>query len=267
MKGDLKEWNRSVFGILEEKKRLISREIEQLDIKDANYDLVENEKLRRMDLFSQKGLVEKKMESLYRQQARSNWFKHGDSNSKFYHSLIRWRRLRNEVKGVELAGQWCEEPEAVRREAKRVFERRFKATTDLGVRLENVDFKSLPEAISLSMVEVFSEKEVKEAVWMCEGSKSPGPDGFNFNFIKSNWETLKVDIMEAIYSFQESGVFSKGCNASFIVLVPKVKDPIMIDQFRPISLVGAMYKIITKVMSHRIKNILPLVIDENQPAF
>jgi len=130
-----------------------------------------------------------------------------------------------------------------------------------------VDFKSLPEAISLSMVEVFSEKEVKEAVWMCEGTKSPGPDDFNFNFIKSNWETLKVDIMEAVYSFQESGVFPKGCNASFIALVPKVKDPIMIDQFRPISLVGAMYKIITKVMSHRIKNILPLVIDENQPAF
>ena len=25
---------------------------------------------------------------------------HGDSNSKFYHFVIRWRRLRNEVKGV-----------------------------------------------------------------------------------------------------------------------------------------------------------------------
>jgi len=267
LKGDLKEWDRSVFEILEENKRLILKEIEKLDIKDANCDLAENEKLRRMDILSQQGLVEKKMESLYRQKARSNWFKHGDSNSKIYHSLIRWRRLKNEVKGVELADQWCEEPEVVRREAKRVFEQRFKATTDLGIKLEEVDFKSLPEAVSLSMVEVFSETEVKEAVWMCVGSKSPGPYGFNFNFIKSNWETLKEDIMEVVYSFQESGIFPMGCNESFIALVPKVKDPVMIDQFRPISLVGTMYKIITKAMSHHIKNFLPLVIDENQSVF
>jgi len=141
------------------------------------------------------------------------------------------------------------------------------ATSDLSVRLGSVDFMSLPEAVSLRMVDGFSEKEVKVVVWLCEGSKSPGPDDFNFNLIKSNWETLKKDIMEAVYVFQESGIFPKGCNASFISLVPKVKDPFMIDQFRPISLVGALYKIITKVMSCRIKDVMPLVIDEVQSAF
>ena len=141
------------------------------------------------------------------------------------------------------------------------------ATPDLGVSLGSVDFKSLPEAISLSMVDGFLEVEVKVAVWLCEESKSPGPNDFNFNFIKSNWETLKKDIMEVVYLFQESGSFPKGCNSPFIVLVPKVKDPIMIDQFRPISLVGALYKIITKAMSCRIKDVLPLVIDDVQSTF
>jgi len=42
-----------------------------------------------------------------------NWLKHGDFNSKFVHSAIRWRRLKNEVKGVEVDSQWCEEPEVV----------------------------------------------------------------------------------------------------------------------------------------------------------
>jgi len=36
------------------------------------------------------------------------------------------------------------------------------------------------------MIEVFSEEKVKEVVWQCEGSKSPDPDGFNFNFIKKS---------------------------------------------------------------------------------
>jgi len=70
--------------------------------------------------------------------------------------------------------------------------------------------------------------------------------------------------MEAVRSFHESRSLPKECNTSFIALVPKVKDPITIDQFGPISLMGAMYKIITKVMSHRIKVVIPMVIDENQ---
>jgi len=131
-----------------------------------------------------------------------------------------------------------------------------------------VEFKSLPGEVSLRLVADFTEDEVKEAVWQCEGSKSPSPNGFNFNFIKSDWDTFKKDIVEAVhFFFQKSGCILKGCNASFIALVPKVKDPNTLDQFRPISLVGAIYKIITKVLSCRIKEVLPLVIDENQSAF
>ncbi|XP_068467196.1 uncharacterized protein [Phaseolus vulgaris] len=108
-----KDLNRSVFGNLEDEKRRILKEIEDIDVKDGVSDLVEGEKLRRLELVSQQKLVEKKMESLYRQKARSNWFKYGDSNSKFYHTTIRWRRIKNEVKGVDLNNLWCEEPEAV----------------------------------------------------------------------------------------------------------------------------------------------------------
>jgi len=66
-------------------------------------------------------------------------------------------------------------------------------TSDLGVKLSSMDFMPIPEEVSLRMVEGFSEEEVKVAVWMCEGSKSPSPNGFNFNFIKSNGESLKKD--------------------------------------------------------------------------
>ena len=42
-----------------------------------------------------------------------------------------------------MRGQWCEEPNIVRREVKALFEAKFMATHDLGVRLGNVEFKSL----------------------------------------------------------------------------------------------------------------------------
>ena len=243
------------------------KEIEVLDVIDEADNLEDCDRLKRLDLISQLREANKKIESLFRQKARTNWLVHGDANSKYYHSVIRWRRLTNEVKGVYVADQWCEEPEMMRREVRSMFEERFKSQYDFGVHLENVQFRKLSAEVSESMISNITEEQVKEAVWMCEGSKSPSPDGFNFNFIKHNWEALKHDILAAVQSFQVAGNIPRGCNASFIALVPKVRDPSKLDEYRPISLVGSIYKIISKVLSCRMKKVLLLVIDECQSAF
>jgi len=60
------------------------------------------------------------------------------------------------------------------------------ATIDFGIRLGSIHFKSLSSEVSLSLISDFIEEEVKEVVWLYEGSKSPVPNGFNFNFIKNS---------------------------------------------------------------------------------
>jgi len=107
-------------------------------------------------------------------------------------------------------GLWCEEPCTVRAEAKKLFENRFKATGDFGVRLDGVEFKSLTQEDNMSLVADFSEKEVREVVWHCDRSKSPGPDGFNFNFIKKSWEFIKEEFMAALVFFHATGSIPKG---------------------------------------------------------
>ena len=66
--------------------------------------------MRRLELVSQLKEIDKKIESVTCQKARVNWLKNGDSCTRFFHTSLRWRRLRNEVKGVEIGGRWCEEP-------------------------------------------------------------------------------------------------------------------------------------------------------------
>ena len=107
----------------------------------------------------------------------------------------------------------------------------------------------------------------KEEVWNCDSSKSPRLDGFNFCFIKFSWDILKEDVVSAVQKFAEGGSWSKGTNASFITLVPKVVNPQQLNDFRPISLVGCMYKIISKILSSRLKRVLNKVIDPKQSAF
>ncbi len=144
---------------------------------------------------------------------------------------------------------WSEEPSTIRTEAKKLFQNRFEATKDLGVRLDAVEFKSLSISDNLSMLEGFSEEQIRDAVWQCEGSKSPEPDGFNFNFLKKSWEFLKEEFTTVMTLFHETGCIPKGCNASFITLVPKVSNHVHLDQYKPISLVGAIYKYISKVLA------------------
>jgi len=138
---------------------------------------------------------------------------------------------------------------------------------DLGVRLDEVELKTLTTTDNEGLIAVFSEKEIRDAVWQCDGSKSPGPDGFSLNFIRKNWEFIKDEILAALTLFHETGSIPKGCNASFIALIPKVRDPSMLEQYRPISLVGALYKIISKVLASRMKKVLPSLIDESQSTF
>lgn len=64
-----------------------------------------------------------------------------------------------------------------------------------------------------------------------------------------------------------NGGFPKVINASFIALIPKVQDPQSLNQYRPISLIGSIYKIVAKLLGRRLKRVMPDIIDERQTAF
>ena len=62
-------------------------------------------------------------------------------------------------------------------------------------------------------------------------------------------------------------LWRKGTNASFLALIPKAHDPQNLNDFRPISLIRCIYKIVAKVLARRMKEVMPLIIDERQTAF
>ncbi|KHN09347.1 Transposon TX1 putative 149 kDa protein, partial [Glycine soja] len=117
------------------------------------------------------------------------------------------------------------------------------------------------------LVRRFQEVEVKEAVWDCGSDKSPGPNGLTFKFIKQFWPIFKPDVLRFLDEFHVNGTFPRGLNASFITLIPKVLDPQLQNEYRPISLIGCIYKIVAKVLANRLKKVMPFIIHERQSAF
>jgi len=81
------------------------------------------------------------------------------------------------------------------------FEDRFARKEACTVRLDNVRFNSISQADNELLVGDFSEEEIRAAVWNCESSKSSGPDGFNFGFLKFCWDIVKLDVVSAVKDF------------------------------------------------------------------
>nr|GEV08814.1 RNA-directed DNA polymerase, eukaryota, reverse transcriptase zinc-binding domain protein [Tanacetum cinerariifolium] len=94
-------------------------------------------------------------------------------------------------------------------------------------------------------------EEIKRAVWDCGSSKAPGPSS----------KAPGPD------DFELSAHIPRGCNSSFITLVPKVYDPLVIGDFRPISLIGKQYKITAKILANCLSQVVSSVVSEVQMAY
>jgi len=62
----------------------------------------------RIQSLSQFNQLVRNEKSILAQTATCEWLRHGDSNSKIFHSTIKWRRMKNEIKGINIQGYWCE---------------------------------------------------------------------------------------------------------------------------------------------------------------
>ncbi|GJT86709.1 hypothetical protein Tco_1068426 [Tanacetum coccineum] len=164
-------------------------------------------------------------------------------------------------------GTWVDDPVQVKHEFFEHFRGRFDKPS---VNRACID---TPFPVSLSidqkkdMERMISKEEVKRAVWDCGVDKSPGPDGFSFRFYRHFWPVIEKDVFEAVDYFFMYGEIPNGCNSNFIALIPKILDANMVKDFRPISLIGSLYKIIAKILANRLVGVLGDLVNEVQSAF
>ena len=195
------------------------------------------------------------------------WIKEGDKNTKFFQSKAKAKARRNYLNGVMVDDVWVSDVKGVKEAVLRHFKDRFEKEKLKSPVVYELNFKRLKEEEGKRLEEVVSLEELKNAVWDCEGSKAPGPDGFNFNFFKKSWLLIKDELMGFVMDFMRKGKMERGLNNAFITLIPKVNAPINLNDYRPISLVNSLYKILSKILANRLKKVLPSIISDTQSAF
>lgn len=96
---------------------------------------------------------------------------------------------------------------------------------------------------------------------------APGPDGTPPLFYQSFWSLIGKDINSVVLDCLNNCKIPREINNTNITLIPKVKSPELITDYRPISLCNVVYKIASKVLANKLRGILPSIIAENQSAF
>ncbi|GJT02597.1 hypothetical protein Tco_0823766 [Tanacetum coccineum] len=203
------------------------------------------------------------------QKAKIKWVVEGDENTKFFHGMLNKKRSQSNIRGIMANGS-DNNPEMLKTNSLIIFRCRFDNLWRIRARI-NICF---PNVLSNDQRDdldrMVTKEEVKRAVWDCGIDKSPGPDGFSFSFFCHFWTTIKTNVFEAVVCFFTQRDMPNGCNSNFIALIPKIIDANMVKDFRPISLIGCLYKIIAKILTNRLVSVIEDLVNEewsSHPSF
>jgi exonuclease III len=267
LKGDLSRWNNEVFGHVGKRIKAISEEIMEMDSLEEERGLDEEDKRKKASLSMELERLLLCEEISWRQKSRALWLKEGDKNTKFFHRVANSNRRVNSIDSLSINGVVSYNHDEIKDHMVQFYSTLF--TENGGWRLtpKGMSLKSIGEEDCRWLEKDFEESEVWEVVKKMKDDKAPGPDGFSMGFVKVCWRVIKEDVMAVFGEFHSKASFQKSLNATFIALIPKKVGAVDLKDFRPISLVGVVYKLIAKVLANRLKKVLGKITSLYQNAF
>ncbi|GBG81321.1 hypothetical protein CBR_g31996 [Chara braunii] len=112
-----------------------------------------------------------------------------------------------------------------------------------------------------------TEEELGATLRCMARGKAPGDDGLPVEFFESCGEALKADLVEMYNAIQAGGRLGKSMTRGIISLLFKKGERNEVRNWRPISLLNVVYKILAKTLANRLANYLPCIVHRDQGAF
>ncbi|KAL9690067.1 hypothetical protein QQ045_010460 [Rhodiola kirilowii] len=135
---------------------------------------------------------------------------------------------------------------------------------DEGLFLEG---RKVSERECIDLVRTCSDNEVAQVVKNLSNGEAARPDGFNSEFYKASWPMCGKDIFESIKTFFRDEKMPSGISSTYLALISKVKGAMNPKDFRPISCCNVIYKIISTILTNRLRPILAGLISDSHAAF
>ncbi|GAU20604.1 hypothetical protein TSUD_33400 [Trifolium subterraneum] len=261
-------FNREIFGNIFHRKKHIERRLQGIQ-----------KYLERVDS-TRHVILEKELQTLYNhilfqeemlwyQKSREQWIKFGDKNSSFFHAQTIIRRKRNKIHRLQLPnGVWTTDSATLQDEAQTYFKNFFSIAQPTHDRTFKEGSHPIIDDTGITTLTCpITKAEVTATLNSMKPFKAPGPDGFQCIFFKQYWHIVGDDIFHLVKTAFSTGNFDHNISNTLIALIPKIDTPKTFKDFRPISLCNIVYKLIAKVLVHRLRPILDNIIGPFQSSF
>ena len=118
-----------------------------------------------------------------------------------------------------------------------------------------------------SLITTITADEIDITLGQIDDSKAPSVDGFNAHFFKKAWSVIKNDIYQGVQEFFHKAYMHMPMNITLLTLIPKFGQPLFAKDFRPIACCTMLYKIIAKVLTNRLGQVIQEVVSPSQAGF
>nr|KYP56524.1 Putative ribonuclease H protein At1g65750 family [Cajanus cajan] len=263
----LQDWNRNVFGnIFYEKRRLLRRlnGIARKLTHEVN-PFLEDLQCR---LWKDYETILTREELLWFQKSRCKWIKYGDKNTKLFHGTTIARRRRNHVTMLQNEdGVWVTDKGELEHMVTRYYKELFTESCECAPFSLSGNFPLVDEQSCQSLGDPIDDGEILRAVRRMDGYKAPGSDGLQAIFYQTQWDVVGASICSLIHGFESNPTTISCVNDTLITLIPKVENVEMLKHMRPISLCNVSYKILSKILATRLRNVMGKLVGPNQCSF
>nr|GEV64153.1 hypothetical protein [Tanacetum cinerariifolium] len=252
LKVRIRAWIKDKRSSVSGEKDSIKKELSDIDRILDGGDVFDSNLLQRSELHRNLYNINQIESKEYLQKSKIKWAIEGDENSKNFHGLNNKKRSQLAIRVVFVDGIWCTNPNKIKEAFFKHFEARFKNSINHRLKINFLFSKRLSDVQASDLERRVSRDEIRLAVWNCGENKSPGPEGYSFEFFMKYWNLVGSDLCDAVEHFFETESFPNGCNSSFVALISKITDAKFVNDFRPISLIGSVYKVVTKMLANRL---------------
>lgn len=205
----------------------------------------------------------KRQEIVWRQRSRAVWFKDGDRNTKFFHNKASQRaKVNNISKLKDEDGVWWKGDEQIERVLISYFDDLFSTSNPSNTEaICDVVKRKLSDDHKCWCDRDFTWEEITEAINHMHPLKSLGSDGLPALFFQNFWHIVGREVQDLALNILNNNDQPHDINKTFLVLIPKCKNPSTTKDLRLISLCNVVMKIVTKVIANRLKHTLGDIID------
>jgi hypothetical protein len=202
--------------------------------------------------------------------SKARWVAEGDKVSRYFCHLEKRHFVSKTMTKIVDNGVEIKDSKHIVDKVKQFYEKLYenKDVEDCEINELVKDLPKLNELESISLEGEISYEEVCMVLKNMNNLKSPGTDGFNAEFFKVFWGRLGHMVVRALNASYRAGRLTPTQRQGIIICIPKGdKAREFIKNWRPISLLNVLYKIGSACIARRIKNVLPLLISEDQTGF